>query len=264
MGSGGGGRYHKGVPASIRSSAARSRQSLAVIPQNLAKLTDLAELSPDKLLVLTNRITVHRFAKRSFIYSEGQLGDGMYIMLSGIAKLTCLNRKGERILLEVLGPGDVVGIPSLLPDVRHHLRCEAFTDCKLGLIEVKELVAGVVGLPFGDFGVALRLTVGRWWHLLVRHANSMDQNLEERVGIALLDLGSKLGAQDERGTILNVRLTYQDIAELVDGQRQAVSLCLKKLAGEGALIQDGRRLIIVPKQLRAILGPNYVPNSEAI
>jgi CRP/FNR family transcriptional regulator, cyclic AMP receptor protein len=263
MGSGAERRYQKGEPTSIRSSDARSRQSLAVIPQNLAKLKDLAELSPDRLLALTNRISVHRFAKRSLIYREGQLGDGLYIMLFGIAKLTCLNRKGERVLLEVLGPGDVVGIPSLMPDVRHQLRCEAFTDCRLGLLGVKELVEGVVGLPFGDFGVALRLTVGRWWRLLVRHANSMDQNLDERVGIALLDLGSKFGAQDERGTILNVRLTYQEIADLVDGQRKAVSICLKMLMREGALIQEGRRLIILPKQLQAILSPNYVPELRA-
>jgi hypothetical protein len=104
MGSGAERRYQKGEPTSIRSSDARSRQLLAVIPQKLAKLKDLAELSPDRLLALTNRISVHRFAKRSLIYREGQLGDGLYIMLSGIAKLTCLNRKGERVLLECSDP----------------------------------------------------------------------------------------------------------------------------------------------------------------
>src|SRR6266851_1895528 len=151
-----------------RSKRPASIKGLSVSPpgnitaQNLARLKGLSELSAGKLEVLAERIAVRRFRKRSAIYREDHVGEGLYIMLSGIAKLTCLNRKGERVLLEVLGPGDVVGIPSLLPDVRHQLRCEAFTDCRLGLLGVKELVEGVVGLPFGDFGVALRLTMGRW------------------------------------------------------------------------------------------------------
>lgn len=203
--------------------------------------------------ILAERIVVRRFRKRSVIYSEDQVGDGMYIMLSGIARLTCLNGKGERILLEVLGPGDVTGIPSLLPDVRHHIRCEAFTDCQLGLISPKELVEDIVGLPFGDFGLAARLILGRWWQLLVRHSNSLEQGLPERILIALLELGSKFGVQDARGTILNVRLTHQDISELVNASRSRVTIYLQHLAQEGGLIYQGRRIIIIQKKIEALL-----------
>ena len=61
----------------------------------------------------------------------------MYILLSGVARLSGLNRKGQRVLLEVLGPGDVVGIPSLLPYVRSDLRFHAFTDCQVGVLTPK-------------------------------------------------------------------------------------------------------------------------------
>jgi len=242
-----------------RSKRPASIKGLAVSPlgnitaQNLARLKGLSELSAGKLEVLAERIAVRRFRKRSAIYREDHVGEGMYIMLSGIARLTCLNRKGERVLLEVLGPGDVAGIPSLLPDVRHNIRCEAFTDCQLGLISPKELVEDIVGLPFGDFGVAIRLTLGRWWQLLVRHSNSIEQGLPERILIALLDLGSKFGVPDARGTILNVRLTHQDISELVNASRSRVTIYLQQLAQEGGLIYEGRRIIIILKKIEALL-----------
>jgi len=230
-------------PASIRGLSVSPPGNITA--RNLARLKGLSELSVSKLDVLAERIAVRRFRKRSAIYVEDRVGEGMYIMLSGIARLTCLNRKGERILLEVLGPGDVAGIPSLLPDVRHNIRFEAFTDCQLGLISPKELVEDIVGLPFGDFGVAIRLTLGRWWQLLARHSNSIEQGLPERILIALLDLGSKFGVPDARGTILNVRLTHQDISELVNASRSRVTIYLQQLAQEGGLIYDGRRIIII-------------------
>src|SRR5229473_999745 len=206
-------------PASIRGLSVSPPGNITA--RNLARLKGLSELSVSKLDVLAEQIAVRRFRKRSAIYVEDHVGEGMYIMLSGIARLTCLNRKGERILLEVLGPGDVAGIPSLLPDVRHNIRFEAFTDCQLGLISPKELVEDIVGLPFGDFGVAIRLTLGRWWQLLVRHSNSIEQGLPERI---------------------------------LNASRSRVTIYLQQLAQEGGLIYEGRRIIIIRNKIEALLG----------
>jgi ribosomal protein L16 Arg81 hydroxylase len=66
------------------------------------------------------------------------------------ARLVCLSRKRERNLLEVLGPGDVIEIPSLLPDIHHKLSLEAFTNCQIGLVSPSELVEGIVGIPLRE------------------------------------------------------------------------------------------------------------------
>src|SRR6266849_7232701 len=64
-----------------------------ITAQNLARLKGLSELSAGKLEVLAERIAVRRFRKRSAIYREDHVGEGMYIMLSGIARLTCLQQE---------------------------------------------------------------------------------------------------------------------------------------------------------------------------
>jgi len=69
----------------------------------------------------------------------------------------------------------------------------------------------------------------------------------------LLDLGSKFGVPDARGTILNVRLTHQDISELVNASRSRVTIYLQQLAQEGGLIYEGRRIIIILKKIEALL-----------
>jgi CRP/FNR family transcriptional regulator, cyclic AMP receptor protein len=101
------------------------------------------------------------------------------------------------------------------------------------------------------------LTTGHWWQLLVRHAGFVEQSLPERILIALFDLAAKFGLKDDRGTILNLRLTHQDIAELVDASRPKVTTYLRSLVANGALIQETRRIIIRPEKLEAIFSLNY-------
>jgi CRP/FNR family cyclic AMP-dependent transcriptional regulator len=228
----------------IRQSGARPPRPRAISVQDLGKLEGLAGLSLRKLEALRARITIRQFSKRSIIYQEGQSADAVYVVLSGIARLVCFSRKRKRNLLEVLGPGDVIEIPSLLPDIHHRLSCEAFTDCQIGHISPTELVEGIVGISFREFNEALNLTVGRWWKLLERHSNFLDQSVRERILIALLDLGRKFGARDARGMIIDLRLTGQDIADLVDSSRPKTSECLKKLVAEGVVMREHGRFIV--------------------
>ena len=221
--------------------------------ETLAGIKALGGLSLRQLRVLADRIVVHPFKRHAIIYDERQPTDYMYVLLSGIARLTCLNRKGERILLEVLGPGDFVAIPPLLTDTRSHLQFGAFTECRIGLLKPKKLVQDIVGLQFGPFRQALTLTSGRWWQLLVRHSAFIEQSLRERVLLALLDLGAKVGIQDGRKKTLSIDLTHQDLADLVRGSRAKVTTCLRQLAAQDAITQEGRtRIVIVPEKLHAI------------
>ena len=238
---------------SIRHREARPPQPRAVSAQDLGKLQGLAGLSLRKLEALRAKMRVRQFSRHSIFYKEGESEDAVYIMLSGIARLICLNRKQERNLLEVLGPGDVIQIPSLLPDIHHKLSCEAFKDCQIGLINPTALVEGIVGIPFREFSESLNLTVGRWWTLLERHSNFLSQTVREKVMLVLLDLGRKFGQRDDDGMIIDLGLSGQDIAGLVESSRPKVSECLKKLIAEGVVKREHRRFIIDPAKIQASL-----------
>jgi len=239
--------------ASIRRSGARPPRPRAISAQDLGKLEGLAGLPPRKLEALRARMTVRKFSKRSIIYEEGQSGRAVYVVLSGIARLICLNRNRKRNLLEVLGPGDVIEIPSLLPDIHHKLTCETFTDCQIGLISPTALVEGIVGIPFREFNEALNLTVGRWWTLLERHSNFLSQTVREKIMLALLDLGRKFGQRDDHAMIIDLGLSGQDIADLVESSRPKVSECLKSLVAEGVVTREHRRFIIDSVKIQASL-----------
>jgi CRP-like cAMP-binding protein len=220
----------------------------------LARLKGLAGLPRNKLPILAQRMAIRHFDKRTVIHEEGRTRGGyVYILLSGIGRLTCLSRKDGRVLLEVLGPGDILGIPSLLPYARRNVRCEAFTACEVGKIALKKLVQEVIGVRFDHFNHALRLTSERWWQLLVRHSIFIEQSLQERVIDSLRELGFKLGGQGPEKTSVSIDLTHQELAHLVLASRAKVTACLAKLAAQHAIVQEGRsRIIVHPQRLQAV------------
>lgn len=245
-------RSQRRLTSAGRSSAGWPNQ--AEVLKTLAGLDGLAGLPRNRLSVLAERMAVRHFDKRTVIHQEGHTKGGyVYILLSGIGRLTCLSRGGGRVLLEVLGPGDIVGIPSLLPYARQNVCCEAFTACEVGKIALKRLVEEVIGLPFDHFKHALRLTSGRWWQLLVRHSIFIEQSLQERIIHSLCELGAKLSVRYPKEKTVSIDLTHQELAHLVIASRAKVSTCLAELAAQNAIVQQGRnRIVIDAQKLQAI------------
>jgi CRP-like cAMP-binding protein len=132
---------HRAVTAEL--AEFRSAGNAKELRVELSVLKGLAGLSPEQFGLLAEQLRVRSFRKRALVYSANPAVDMIHIMLSGISRLTAINRRNERVLLEVLGPGDVICIPTLLPDVRHSLECEAFTECQVGVLSAQALVETV-------------------------------------------------------------------------------------------------------------------------
>jgi hypothetical protein len=109
----------------------------------------------------------------------------------------------------------------------------------------------------------LDVTVGRWWTMLVRYANFVGLGLRERLAGALLEVGNKFGAEDARGILLTLKLTHEDLADLVGASRQRTTVQLKEFENEHALIRDGRRMIIVPQKLLLKSDPRIFTNQSS-
>jgi CRP-like cAMP-binding protein len=65
-------------------------------------------------------------------------------------------------------------------------------------------------------------------------------------------LAAKFGVRDSRGTLLTLKLTHADLAELVGASRQRITEQLTEFERDQIIIRDGRRLILVPEKLYQI------------
>jgi len=236
-------------------SAETSRQKL------LRRLQTLAWLSQEQLERLAAATIMRRVNRHETIFFEGEDASSVYLLLSGVAKLTFLSAS-ERILVSLVGPGEIFGVSSLLPVAKRPFRCDAFSDCLVGVTSPQAFVDVTLGVRLEDLSRVLDVTVGRWWGMLLRYTTFLGLALRERLAGALLELGTKFGAEDARGRLLTLKLTHSDLAELVGASRQRITEQLSEFERSGVIIRDGRRLIIVTEQLLAVAQGDKADSSD--
>jgi CRP/FNR family cyclic AMP-dependent transcriptional regulator len=220
----------------------------------LLKLRALGWLDNSRLQRLAASAQTLRVRRGETIFHEGESSSRVYLLLSGAAKLTFL-KNSERVLVGLVGPGEVFGVSSLLPETTRPFRCDAFSDCTVAAIAPSAFVDIVLGVPLDTLSRVLDVTVGRWWAMLIRYANFQGLGLRERLAGALLELGGKFGVRDSRGTLLTLMLTHADLAELVGASRQRITEQLTEFERQRMILRDGRRLIIVPEKLLHVAEP---------
>lgn len=223
----------------------------------LRHLRTLSWLSDDQLRRLAQDLKPLRVKRRETIFYEGEASAHVYVLLSGVAKLSFLQRD-ERVLVGLVGPGEIFGVSSLLPGQTRPFRCDAFSDCTVGVGDPATFVDIVLGVPLERLSQTLDVTVGRWWGMLQRYTNFIGLSVREKLAGALLELGAKFGVDDARGKLLTLKLTHADLAELVGASRQRTTEQLNEFERERMLIRDGRRLIIAVDKLLALARPPVI------
>src|SRR5258708_11588554 len=213
--------------------------------RSLMRLKSLAWMRDEQASRLAAASEPLRVRRESAIFSEGEASSHVYILISGVAKLCYVNRD-QRVLVGFVGPGEVFGLSSLLPQTTRPFRCEAYSDCLVAVVKPEVFVDTVLGVPLESLSVILDATVGRWWGMVVRYANFVGLGLRARLAGALLELAEKFGVRDSRGTLLTIKLTHADLAELVGASRQRTTEQLNDFEPEQVIIPPGPRLIIVP------------------
>jgi CRP-like cAMP-binding protein len=52
------------------------------------------------------------------------------------------------------------------------------------------------------------------------------------------------GVEDARGTLVAIKITHQEMANLIGSTRETVSLTLSQFKREGLIAMDGRKVIV--------------------
>src|SRR5260221_12897886 len=129
--------------------------------RRLRGLKNISWLTARQLDRLFSSLTVNVVEKRAIIFDEKHSHDTAFILLSGVARITCRNRKGARTLVIMVAPGMIPGFPPPVP-LSYNFRCEAVTECQVGTIELKAFIEISLGIASDDFKQMAASYLGRW------------------------------------------------------------------------------------------------------
>lgn len=207
------------------------------------RLKALSWLSFEQLTGLASELNVANFKKHQVILDSVDLPSGANILLSGVAKISCLNARSERVTVALVAPGPIPQFPSQFGS-RWSFQCAAYSDCRLGSVSWDRFNAITVNAPQTAFREFHQNNLKLCYRLLVRGSSFLGLGLHERLGITLLELCSDFGVEESRGTLLRVSFSHQDIANLVGASRPRVTEHLAQLEREHMVIRQGRQLIV--------------------
>jgi CRP-like cAMP-binding protein len=219
----------------------------------LESLKNISWLKAPQLDKLSSALTVSTVEKRGIIFDEKISPDSAYILLAGVARITCRNSKGDRTLVIMVGPGIVPGFPPPVPGFSYNFRCEAVTPCRIGAIELESLIEISLGIASADFKRMAASYLGRWDLVQLRCANFMNFTVEERLALLLLELSENFGVPEGREIRLTVPARHRDLAELIGASRSRITEQLAAFERKNLISRNGRQVVVSRDRLESLL-----------
>jgi len=191
-------------------------------------------LSEEDYSALRAGVSTVQLNRGERLFSEGDTGDKLYIILSGKIKLTKAAPDGRENLLSVHGPGEMFGELSLFDPIPRTSSATAVTNAELAGVAHEDLRSWLTTRP--EVAMHLLQALAR----RLRRINEVKADLvftdvPGRVAKALLDLAERFGVQTPAGIQVNHDLTQEELAQLVGASRETVNKALADFAARGWL-----------------------------
>ena len=215
--------------------------------KNLKKIDLFKTLSDEELKELEHYLTTAMFRKKEDIFTEGDAPEWFYIVLTGKVKVTKISHDGKEIILEIISPFDIFGGVAVLRNFPYPANAVAMEDSEILKISRKNLMRLVDRFPNLMFCIALQLG-DRMKSSYDTLKNIALERVEARIAALLLKLGNKVGVETDAGLMIDMRLTKQDIADMVGTTVETSIRTFSKFKKEGLVTDLDGKIIIKDRE----------------
>lgn len=220
---------------------------------DLQKLKALAAFSRIQLEKLASNLLIKSFAKNKIIFDQDEEAKFICLSLSGIVRVSYINRHQRQTIVSLLPAGEFFGVDSLSPQTHHPFRCEAFDDCRIGFIKPQTFIEIFLGTPYDTFLRWYTATIHPARNAYVHCVKGIGLDLRRRLALELLNLADRFGTSDPRGISIMLNISHEFLAGIVGASRQQVTEYLNNFDRDQIIVREGRRIIVNIEKLGKIL-----------
>ena len=209
----------------------------------LKKIPLLAVLGPHNLARLAEQVEIHELRRRDVIYLPGDPGNSLYFVNGGRIKISIVTRDGKALTLMYCGPSEAFGESCLIEGSPREEMAEVLEN------------AMITEVPRDRFDELLSTSAALGYQmtmLLAKRRRYIENKLEalvfrdvtSKLAELLLDLARDYGVQSKRGTLVALKITHQELANLIGSTRETVSLTLAEFKKKKYISTEGRKVLI--------------------
>ena len=207
-------------------------------------------LTPEEIRQVEQHFVTRRYAKDEIVLFEEDASSFMYLVYSGKVRVVKQTEEGREQIITIHKKGDFFGEMSLLDGMTAPATIIAHEDAVIGVLSKSDFEEHLL-----KHEMIRRRIIDLLCHRLrdswaVIKILSVD-GAENRVKAILERLQELCGVKDDRGVIINVKLTHQQIADYASLTRETVSRVLKNLEKEGLISILENKTIVLNKSFAA-------------
>jgi len=192
---------------------------------------------------MTRRLESVDFAPGQVIFSRGDLGAELYIIIDGKVKMGCHADDYRENPLTVMAPPDMFGELSILDPGPQPWTATAVTEVRAVIVDRSQLLDWIAEYPAMKDRL-LRLLARRLRRTTSTLADLTFIDAPARVAKQLLGLAQRFGVRENGAMRVTHDLTQEELAQLVGATRETVNKALSDFSSRGWIRVDGKSVLI--------------------
>ena len=204
-------------------------------------------LDESALAKLTDIIIFRKYKKGMLVFVEGETGDALYFVNSGLIKLSKTMEDGREQVLRYVKDGDIFAEILLFDKGPFPATAEVVQDSEIGIIRNHELEKFLFCHPHITIHI-LKIMGKR-----LRQAQQQVRELAlystfDRLVATLLKLARDHGEKSTKGIRINLVLGQQDLANMIGSSRETVARFITDLKKSKTISVEKQYITIINKE----------------
>jgi|WetSurSiteA1Bulk_404760.scaffolds.fasta_scaffold41949_2 CRP/FNR family transcriptional regulator, cyclic AMP receptor protein len=200
-------------------------------------------LTDEEFNQLAHIFVARAYRKNQVIFLEEETGNYMYLVLSGKVKVAKAGVGGKETILAIHRTGDFFGEMSLLDGKTAPATVCAMEDAK---------IISLSGIDFHKYLLHNEKVMLQIIQVLCARLRQVWQTqslssstADARIRMGIYQLAKRHGIRDAHGTIIDLKITHQELAEMVGTSRETVTRVLTRLREQRIIEVDQRRITLI-------------------
>ena len=201
------------------------------------------QLSASALQELQSLMVNVTYPEDSALFEEEEPLRGVFVLKSGLVKLSVGSAEGKNLILRLARPGSILGLSAAISNTPYESQATAVHRCEAGFIRIDD---------FSRFLAAHVEVYAAVSHELISQQNDaweqlrivgLSNTVSGRLAKLLLDWSSR-GQSTKEGIRVKVPLTHEEIGEFIGTTRETVSRTLGEFKSRHLVALHGSTLMI--------------------
>jgi CRP/FNR family cyclic AMP-dependent transcriptional regulator len=177
------------------------------------------------------------------LFVEGQTPRGVFILCSGMVKLSTTSKEGKVLILKQAEAGEVLGLSAAISGTNYEMTAETASSCQLNFIGRQDLMALLE--KESEVGVHAALWLSREFQGAYRDIHDLVLARSSSGKLARLLLScAPPRVQESEEQRLRSAMTHEEMAQRIGSSRETVTRLLSDLKKKRLIRLEGATLVI--------------------